>query len=233
MSSFSPQMHREAIYTSRDAPSLIRQTSNSPSMPSTPHSINALPSRIPFGPRSSGGGATMPRERAGHPLATSTCSASPCPSAILERRDVKPDEDVSAKGMGRGGETIYNDSFLLHHHVPPSETLDQGYHRPSIRSYGVSGMTMEQTEHHSLFRQKSWKTPPPSPHRMGEMRVIDIQANQSQGTLCLERSSPVRQSFRKEALTAVDKGRNAVGSPVSSDLQGYGLPAPPGEPQTR
>lgn len=172
----------------------------------------------------------MPRERAGHPLATSARSASPGASAILERRDVKPDEDVSSKGMARGGEAVYSDPFLLHHHAPPSETLDQGYHRPSIRSYG---MTMEPTEHHSLFRQKSWKTPPASPHRMGEMRVIDIQASPSQGALILERSSPVRQSFRKEGPMAVDKGRNTMGSPVTSDLLPHGPPAPPGEPQAR
>ncbi|XP_058258772.1 sickle tail protein isoform X4 [Hemibagrus wyckioides] len=230
----TPQpMHREVMYTGRDAPPLVRQTSNSPSLAPSPQPVTALPSRIPFGPRSSGGGATMPRERPGHPVATPSHSPSPCPSAILERRDVKPDEDVSAKGMGRGGEGIYSDAFLLHHHAPSSETLDQGYHRTSVRSYGVTGMTMESTEHHSLFRQKSWKTPPPSPHRMGEMRIIDVQASQGQGTLGLERSSPVRQSFRKEGPIAVVKGRNAVGSPVTSDLQGHGPPVPPGEPQAR
>lgn len=226
-------MHRESLYTSRDASPLMRQSLNSPSMTTIPHSITALPSRIPFGPRSTGGGATMPRERAGHPLVMTNHSASPCPSAILERRDVKPDEDVSAKGMGRGGEGIYSDPFLLHHHASPLETQDQGYHRSSIRTYSISGMTTEPTEHHSLFRQKSWKTPPPSPHRMGEMRVIDIQASQSQGTLGLDRSSPVRQSFKKEGPIAVDNGRNAVGSPVTHDLQGRGPRAPPGEPQTR
>ncbi|XP_046704584.1 sickle tail protein isoform X4 [Silurus meridionalis] len=229
-SSGDSRMNREVMYTSRDAP-LMRQTSNSPSMPSSPHSITSLPSRIPFGPRSSGGGATMPRERPGHPLATPTRSASPCSSAILERRDVKPDEDVSAKSMGRGGEGMYNDTFLIHHHAPLSETLDQGYHRGSLRAYGVPAMTMEPTEHHSVFRQKSWKTPPPSPHRMGEMRIIDIQASQSQGTLGLERSSPVRQSLRKEGPT-VDKGKNALGSPVTSD-HGHGPLAPPSEPPTQ
>ncbi|XP_047666745.1 sickle tail protein isoform X5 [Tachysurus fulvidraco] len=227
------RMHREVMYTGRDAPHLIRQTSNSPSLPPTPQPVTALPSRIPFGPRSSGGGATMPRERAGHPMATTSHSPSVCPSAILERRDVKPDEDVSAKGIGRGGEGIYSDPFLLHHHTPPLETMDQGYHRTSVRSYGISGMTMESTEHHSLFRQKSWKTPPSSPHRVGEMRIIDIQASQCQGTLGLERSSPVRQSFRKEGPIAVDKGRNTVGSPVTADLQGHGPLVPPVEPKTR
>lgn len=235
MSSFSSQIHKEAMYTSQDVSSLMRQTSNSPSIPPTPHLITALPSRIPFGPRTSAGGATMPRERAGQPLTTPTCSASPCPSAILERRDVKPDEDVSVKGMGmgRGGEGIYSDPFLLHHHASPSETLDQGYHRASIRSYAVSGMNMEPTEHHSLFRQKSWKTPPPSPHRMAEMRGTDVQASQSQGALGLERSSPVRQSFKKEGPVAVDKGRNAMGSLANSDLQGHSPPAQLSKPQTR
>ncbi|XP_053349718.1 sickle tail protein isoform X2 [Clarias gariepinus] len=229
-SSGEARMHREAMYTSRDAPPLMRQTSNSPSMSPTSHSITSLPSRIPFGPRSSGGGTTMPRERAGHSLATPTRSASPSPSAILERRDVKPDEDLSAKAMGRGGEGIYGDPFLLHHNSPTTETLDQGYHRASIRPYG---MTMEPTEHHSLFRQKSWKTPPSSPHRMGEIRMTDIQASQSQSPLTIERSSPVRQSFRKEGPIAVEKAKNAMGSHVTTDLQGHGLPVQPVEPQTR
>ncbi|KAF5900003.1 sickle tail protein isoform X3, partial [Clarias magur] len=229
-SSGEVRMHRETMYPNRDAPPLMRQTSNSPSMSPTSHSITSLPSRIPFGPRSSGGGATMSRERAGHPLATPTRSASPSPSAILERRDVKPDEDISAKAMGRGGEGIYGDPFLLHHNSPTSETLDQGYHRGSIRSYG---MTMEPTEHHSLFRQKSWKTPPSSPHRMGEIRMTDIQASQSQSPLTIERSSPVRQSFRKEGPIAVEKAKNAMGSHVATDLQGHGLLVQPGEPQTR
>lgn len=172
----------------------------------------------------------MPRERAGHSLATPTRSASPSPSAILERRDVKPDEDLSAKAMGRGGEGIYGDPFLLHHNSPTTETLDQGYHRASIRPYG---MTVEPTEHHSLFRQKSWKTPPSSPHRMGEIRMTDIQASQSQSPLTIERSSPVRQSFRKEGPIAVEKAKNAMGSHVTTDLQGHGLPVQPVEPQTR
>lgn len=220
------------MYTRRDASSLIRQTSNSPSHSPTSHSGTALPSRIPFGPRSPGRGATMPREKAGHPIALPSPSALPFPSAILERRDVKPD-DVSAKSTERGGEGIYSDHFLLNHHAPPSETLDRGYHHTSIRSHGVLGMTMESTEHHSLFQQKSWKTPPPSPHRMGEMRIIDLQTNQGQGTMGLERSSPSIQSIRKEGLIAVDKGRNAVGFPVTSDSQGHGTPATPSEPQRR
>ncbi|TTQ07468.1 Sickle tail protein [Bagarius yarrelli] len=204
------RIHKEGKYTSRDAPPLIRQTSNSSSNPNpTPHSVTALPSRIPFGPRLSGGGGAMPRERLGHPMATPSHSASPCPSAILERRDVKPDEDVSTN-----------------YHAAPSETLDQGYHRTSIRAYGISGMTMESTEHHSLFRQKSWKTPPSSPHR-----ITNNQVSQCQGSLGLERSSPNRQSFRKEG--SVDKGRKTMGSPVISDLQGHRPSVTTSEPQTR
>ncbi|XP_062847109.1 sickle tail protein isoform X3 [Trichomycterus rosablanca] len=226
------RMHREMMYASRDGPPLIRQHSQGPPGPPSPHSMPPSPSRIPFGPRPSSGGATMSRERAGHPLTAPTRSASPS-SAILERRDVKPDEDVAAKGIGRPGEGHYGEPFLLHHHAVPSDTLDHAYHRASIRSYGVPGMPVESVEHHSLFRQKSWKTPPASPHRMGEMRMMEIHNNQSQGNLGLERASPVRQSFRKDGPIAVDKGRNTMGSPVTPDIQSHCSPVPSGDPQTR
>lgn len=221
------------MYASRDGPPLIRQHTQGPPAPPSPHSMPPSPSRIPFGPRSSGGGATMSRERPGHPLTTPARSASPCSSAILERRDVKPDEDPAVKGIGRPGEGHYGEPFILHHHPVPSDTLDHTFHRASIRSYGVPGMPVESVEHHSLFRQKSWKTPPASPHRMGDIRMIDIHNNQSQGSLVLERASPGRQSFRKEGPSAVDKGRNTVGSPVTPDIQSHSSLATSGDPQTR
>ncbi|XP_076826356.1 sickle tail protein homolog isoform X11 [Brachyhypopomus gauderio] len=256
------RMHREVVYAGRDGPVLMRQASQGPPpghvmqgpmLPPSPHSMPPSPSRIPFGPRPPGpAGGTVPRERAGHALATPTRSASPCPSAILERRDVKPDEDVSPKCMAlpARGEGLYADPYVLHHHAPPPDAVDHAYHRAAIRSYGAPGMPMEPAEHHSLFRQKSRKytdsqlpmlgakTPPPSPHRMAEMRMIDMHAGQPQSALSLERSSPVRQSFRKDAPVSADmmtKGRNALASPltpVTPDLQGH-PPLVPSDPQTR
>ncbi|KAL6489268.1 hypothetical protein MHYP_G00030090 [Metynnis hypsauchen] len=246
-----PRMHKEVVYA---GPPLLRQHSLGPSLPHTmqgpmppptPQSMPPSPSRIPFGPRVSGGATTMPRERSGHNLATTTRSASPCPSAILERRDVKPDEDVAAKSMSlpARGEGLYTDPYMMQH----PDMVDHAYHRGPVRPYGPAGTPTEPVEHHSLFRQKSRKhadsqvptlgskTPPPSPHRMGEMRVMDIHGGQSQAAP-LERSSPIRQSFRKEAPVSVDmvvKGRSAMASPGTPDLQSHCPLVPSPDPQTR
>lgn len=235
-------------------PPLMRQHSLGPppphsmqghmSPPAT-HSMPPSPSRIPFGPRISGGATTMPRERAGHTLVTPTRSASPCPSAILERRDVKPDENLAAKSVlpPNRSEGLYADYMLQH-----PDIVDHAYHRAPVRPYGPPGTPIEQMEHHSLFRQKSRKytdsqlptlgskTPPPSPQKLGEMKVMEMHAGQSQVTTALERSSPARQSFRKEAPIAVDmvvKGRCALAYPVTPDHQAHCPVVPSADPQTR
>ncbi|KAF7667348.1 hypothetical protein LDENG_00065180 [Lucifuga dentata] len=234
---------------------------------STPHSVPPSPSRIPFGPRpgSIPGSATIPRERLSNANPPAR-SVSPCPSAILERRDVKPDEDMGGKShsLARGNEGLYADPYLLQegrmslataHGSHPSPGLDGpehglvGYHRASIRSTGsYSGPSpTDSMDHPSLYRQKSRnsqlptlgsKTPPPSPHRMTEVRMIDIHGGPPHGVpphgLPLERSSPVRQSFRKEEVAGT-KPRNNMASPVISDLQGHHqgpIPAA-GDHQTR
>uniref|UniRef100_A0A672T5U5 Sickle tail protein-like n=1 Tax=Sinocyclocheilus grahami TaxID=75366 RepID=A0A672T5U5_SINGR len=238
------RVHREMMYAGPSGHPLRQPPMGPPpphmqgSMsPTTPHAMPPSPSRIPFGPRTSGGGvATMPRERAGHTLPTPARASSPCPSAILERRDVKPDEDVAAKSMSlpARAESHYADPYMLHHHAPPPDTVDHAYHRATMRSYSNPSVPIEPTDHPSLFRQKSKKytdsqlpmlgskTPPPSPHRMGEMRVMDIHTVQPQSSMTLERASPIRQSFRKEATLAMDtmvKARGGMGSPATPDLQ--------------
>ncbi|KAL7886753.1 hypothetical protein AOLI_G00044740 [Acnodon oligacanthus] len=246
-----PRMHKEVVNA---GPPLLRQHSLGPSLPHTmqssmppltPHSMPPSPSRIPFGPRVSGGATTMPREKSGHNLALTTRSASPCPSAILERRDVKPDEGVAGKSMSllARGEGLYTDPYMMQH----PDMVDHAHHRGPVRPYGPAGTPVEPVEHHSLFRQKSRKhtdsqlptigskTPPPSPHRIGEMRVMDIHGGQSQAAP-LERSSPIRQSFRKEVPVSVDmvvKGRSAMASPGTPDLQYHCPLVPSPDPQTR
>ncbi|XP_061821827.1 sickle tail protein isoform X6 [Nerophis lumbriciformis] len=212
-------------------------------LPPSPHSMQ--PSRIPFSPRQASlpGNGTTPRER----LSTANPPArsiSPCPSAILERRDVKPDGDMSGKthSLSRGNEGLYADPFLLQegrmsmaaahgpHPSPGHDCPDHGmpgFHRASIRSTGsYSGPSpTDSIDHPSLYRQKSRnsqlptlgsKTPPPSPHRIGDVRIIDIH-----GSVPIERSSPVRQSFKKDDVTGA-KPRNNTGS---SDPQGSIPPA--------
>uniref|UniRef100_A0A8C2IV53 Actin interacting protein 3-like C-terminal domain-containing protein n=1 Tax=Cyprinus carpio TaxID=7962 RepID=A0A8C2IV53_CYPCA len=252
------RVHREMMYAGPSGHPLRQPPMGPPpphmqgSMsPTTPHAMPPSPSRIPFGPRISGGGvATMPRERAGHTLPAPARASSPCPSAILERRDVKPDEDVAAKSMSlpARAESHYADPYMLHHHAPPPDTVDHAYHRATMRSYSNPGVPIEPTDHPSLFRQKSRKytdsqlpmlgskTPPPSPHRMGEMRVMDIHTVQPQSSMTLERASPIRQSFRKEAPLVMDtmvKARGGMGSPATPDLQVHNPLAPSTDPQTR
>uniref|UniRef100_A0A673G480 Sickle tail protein homolog n=1 Tax=Sinocyclocheilus rhinocerous TaxID=307959 RepID=A0A673G480_9TELE len=254
------RVHREIMYAGPSGHPLRQPPMGPPpphmqgSMsPTTPHAMPPSPSRIPFGPRTSGSGvSTMPRERAAHTLPASSPAraSSPCPSAILERRDVKPDEDVAAKSMSlpARAESHYADPYMLHHHAPPPDTVDHAYHRATMRSYSNPGVPMEPTDHPSLFRQKSRKytdsqlpmlgskTQPPSPHRMGEVRMMDIHTVQPQSSMTLERASPVRQSFRKETPLAMDtmvKARGGMGSPATPDLQVHNPLAPSTDPQTR
>uniref|UniRef100_A0A4W5LQM1 Uncharacterized protein n=1 Tax=Hucho hucho TaxID=62062 RepID=A0A4W5LQM1_9TELE len=269
------RMHREVMYGSRDGQHPpMRQLSMGPPphhpmqgslSPPTAHSLPPSPSRIPFGPRpgSMPGTATMPRERISNATPPAR-SVSPCPSAILERRDVKPDEDLGAMSpsLVRGGEGLYADPYLLLNegrmghgpahggHPPAGDIVDHGslsgYHRASIRSTGsYSGPSpTEAMEQPSLYRQKfrkygdsqlptlGSKTPPPSPHRMAEVRMIDIHgAPPPPSGIPQERSSPVRQSFRKEEVA---KSRSNMASPVAPDFQGGHGPIPPAnDPQTR
>ncbi|XP_077365736.1 sickle tail protein homolog isoform X5 [Festucalex cinctus] len=228
------RIHSDMVNPLRQAP--VGPPAHHPlqgTVPPSPHS----PSRIPFGPRQASlpGNGTVPKER----LSTAPArSISPCPSAILERRDVKPDGDMGGKGhsITRGNEGLYADPYLLQEgrmgmatahgpHPNPGHDggPDHGFHRASIRSTSsYSGPSpTDSIDHPSLYRQKSRnsqlptlgsKTPPPSPHRMADVRLIDIH-----GGVPLERSSSVRQSYRKEDVMGT-KPRNNM---PSSDLQGH------------
>ncbi|XP_037549985.1 sickle tail protein homolog isoform X2 [Nematolebias whitei] len=253
------RMHSEMAHTARDGQHPLRHPPMGPpshhpmqgALPPTPHSMPPSPSRIPFGPRQNSvpGSATIPRDRMSNanPPARSN---SPCPSAILERRDVKPDENLGGKShsLARGNEGLYADPYLLQEgrigmataHGPHPELGMGTFHRASIHSTGSYGgpSPTDTIDHPSLYRQKSRnsqlpaldpKTPPPSPHRMNEVRMIDMHGMPPHGLpphgmpphgVPLERGSPVRQSFRKDEVTGT-KPKNSVGSPVIADPQGY------------
>ncbi|XP_047205170.1 sickle tail protein homolog isoform X5 [Girardinichthys multiradiatus] len=274
------RMHTEMVHASRDGQHPLRHPPMGPpsqhplqgALPSSPHSMPPSPSRIPFGQRQNSvpGNATIPRDRMSN-VNPSARSISPCPSAILERRDVKPDQDLGGKShtLTRGNEGLYADPYLLQEarigmvagHGPHSNPgLDGpehgmgGFHRASIRStssYGGPSPT-DTMDHPPLYRQKSRnsqlptlgsKTPPPSPHRMTEVRMIDIHSIPPHGVpphavpphgIALERGSPVRQSIRKEEVAGT-KPRNSMGSPVAPEPQGHSQgPSPaPGDQETR
>ncbi|XP_032093833.1 sickle tail protein homolog isoform X5 [Thamnophis elegans] len=244
----------------------------SPPPMAVPHSMPPSPSRIPYSvrPVSGPGNATIPRDRLSN--IPGPRSISPSPSAILERRDVKPDEDMGNKTLTLfRNEGLYADPYLFHEgrmSIASSHTghsLDVpdhiiAYHRSTMRSSGayctppVQAELMEQ----SLYRQKSRKypesllptlsskTPPASPHRVADIRMIDIHTHQvSPHTIHLDRSSPGRQSLKKDPGTPVfveGKARNVPGlsgmaevAPAIPDKKvfGYGTAVIPKENETR
>ncbi|KGL95037.1 Sickle tail protein, partial [Charadrius vociferus] len=279
------RMQREIAYMGRDGPSASRPGSathpphampSSPPSTPVPHSMPPSPSRIPYGggrPMGVPGNATIPRDRLSSVPASR--SISPSPSAILERRDVKPDEDMSNKNLAlMRNEGLYGDPYLFHegrmsmaapHSGHPLDAPDHivAYHRSAMRSsstYCNPSMQPEMLEQ-SLYRPKSRKypeshlptlgskTPPASPHRVADMRMIDIHPHHSAHilphTIQPDRSSPSRQSFKKEPGPPVfvdAKARSALGlsgmaeavpSPVDKQAFGYGSPAMPKDKETR
>ncbi|XP_048693840.2 sickle tail protein homolog isoform X11 [Caretta caretta] len=278
------RMQREIAYIGRDGPNAPRPgsaTHPSHAIPSSspitpvPHSMPPSPSRIPYGgarPVGMPGNATIPRDRLSSVSASR--SISPSPSAILERRDVKPDEDLSNKNLALfRNEGLYADPYLYHegrmsvaapHTGHPLDVPDHivAYHRSAMRSsntYCSPSLQPEMMEQ-SLYRQKPRKypdshlptlgpkTPPASPHRVADMRLIDIHTQHNTHVpphvVQPDRSSPSRQSFKKEPgapMFVETKARNAMGSPgmvevvpSAADKQvfGYGSAAVPKDKET-
>ncbi|XP_060048293.1 sickle tail protein homolog isoform X20 [Erinaceus europaeus] len=248
------RMQREIIYSRGDGPTASRPGSmahtphaipNSPPPTPVPHSMPPSPSRIPYGvsrPMIAPGNATLPRDRLSSlPISR---SISPSPSAILERRDVKPDEDMSAKNLAMyRNDGFYADPYLYHegrmsiassHGGHPLDVPDHviAYHRTAIRSSSAYCNPALQAEMHmeqALYRQKSRKypdshlptlgskTPPASPHRVNDLRMVDMHAHHNAHgpplTMQPERVSPSRQTFKKEpgTLVYIEKPRTAPG----------------------
>ncbi|XP_034985779.2 sickle tail protein homolog isoform X20 [Zootoca vivipara] len=247
----------------------------SPPATPVPHSMPPSPSRIPYGiarPVGGPGNATIPRDRLSNMPASR--SISPSPSAILERRDVKPDEDMGSKTLTPfRNEGLYADPYLYHegrmsiagsHAGHPLDVPDHiiAYHRSTMRSSSTYCNPPMQPEimEQSLYRQKSRKypdshlptlgskTPPASPHRVADVRMVDFHAHHnsqvSPHTIHLERSSPGRQSLKKDPGTPVfveAKPRNVMGLPGMAEVVpsvpdkkafGYGSAVIPKENET-
>ncbi|XP_015441105.1 sickle tail protein homolog isoform X3 [Pteropus alecto] len=255
------RMQREIVYARGDGPGASRPGStahpphaipNSPPSTPVPHSMPPSPSRIPYvgtRPMVVPGNATIPRDRLSS-LPVSR-SISPSPSAILERRDVKPDEDMSGKNIAMyRNEGFYADPYLYHegrtsiassHGGHPLDVPDHiiAYHRTAIRSASAYCNPALQAEMHmeqSLYRQKSRKypdshlptlgakTPPASPHRISDMRMLDTHAlHNAHGpphAVPPDRVSPSRQAFKKEpgTLVYIEKPRTTPGLSGIVDL---------------
>ncbi|XP_078519569.1 sickle tail protein homolog isoform X2 [Lissotriton helveticus] len=235
------RMQREITYTGREGPPLHRPGSathqhvvpNSPPPAQISHSMPPSPSRIPYGgarPLSGQGNTAIPKERLGNmPVSR---SISPSPSAILERRDVKPDEDLSNKNVQLlRNEGMYADPYMFHegrmsvassHTGHPLDLPDHvfTYHRGAMRSSSTYSSSTVQSEmmEQSMYRQKSRKytdshlpslgskTPPSSPHRVADMRMADIHTHNPHmppHSMQTDRNSPIRQSFKKDSGSPV------------------------------
>ncbi|NXO28006.1 SRCN1 inhibitor, partial [Cisticola juncidis] len=273
-------LRRDMVYTSRESSPTRRLNSISPA----PHLASGspppvLPSSSPSRSRMSYSGGRPP-SYAGSPVhhgerlsgLPPAPGVSPSPSAILERRDVKPDEDLAGKNVVLvKNEGLYADPYGMVHEGRLSITSTQSlagvgdpfgysgglYKRGSVRSLSTYSAAALQTElEDGLYKPSApiysdtygpglgFRMPPSSPQKM----VEPGQSPHSPYSGPPSRSSPVRQSFRKDSSCSsvfmdgpVGKTRNPSSSgppelfpaPAERPLGGFGAPAPAKDTETR
>ncbi|XP_064329708.1 SRC kinase signaling inhibitor 1 isoform X1 [Phalacrocorax carbo] len=279
-------LRREMVYTSRESSPTRRLNNMSPASHLTSGSPPpVLQSSSPSRSRMSYSGGRPP-SYAGSPVHHSerlsnlppAQGVSPSPSAILERRDVKPDEDLAGKNVVLvKNEGLYADPYGMVHEGRLSITSTQSlagmgdpfgysgglYKRGSVRSLSTYSAAALQTElEDSLYKPNApiysdtygpglgFRMPPSSPQKMADGRLVDVQPGQSPHSPYSgppSRSSPVRQSFRKDSCSSVfmdspvNKPRNPSSSgppelfpgPGDRPLSGFGSPGPAKDTETR
>ncbi|XP_073539546.1 SRC kinase signaling inhibitor 1 isoform X5 [Phyllobates terribilis] len=280
-------VRREMMYGSRDSSPTRRLNSMSPA----PHLASGSPppvlqSSSPARSRMSYSGGRPP-SYAGSPVhhgdrmsgLPPAQGVSPSPSAILERRDVKPDEDLTNKNVVLvKNEGLYSDPYAMVHEGRLSITSTQSlaglgdpfaypgglYKRGSVRSLSTYSAAALQTDlEDGMYKPNSqiygdtygpgmgFRLPPSSPQKVSDGRMVEV--NQSQGPHSpysgpSSRSSPVRQTFRKDSSSSVfmdspvGKQRNPSSSsgnneifpgPGERPLSGFSSPVPTKEVETR
>ncbi|KAM8816726.1 SRC kinase signaling inhibitor 1 isoform 7-T7 [Rhynchonycteris naso] len=231
-------LRREMVYASRESSPTRRLNNLSPA----PHLASGspppgLPSGLPSGSPSrsrlsyAGG---RPPSYAGSPVhhaaerlggAPTAQGVSPSPSAILERRDVKPDEDLASKAGGMmlvKGEGLYADPYGLLHEGRLSLAAAAGdpfaypgagglYKRGSVRSLSTySAAALQSDLEDSLYKAAgggplygdgySFRLPPSSPQKLADVAPPGgPPPPHSPYSGPPSRGSPVRQSFRKDS----------------------------------
>ncbi|XP_039560625.1 SRC kinase signaling inhibitor 1 isoform X5 [Passer montanus] len=272
-------LRRDMVYTSRESSPTRRLNNISPashlasgSPPPVLQSSSPSRSRMSY----SGG---RPPSYAGSPVhhgerlssLPPAQGVSPSPSAILERRDVKPDEDLAGKNVVLvKNEGLYADPYGMVHEGRLSITSTQSlagmgdpfgysgglYKRGSVRSLSTYSAAALQTElEDSLYKPNApiysdtygpglgFRMPPSSPQKM----VEPGQSPHSPYSGPPSRSSPVRQSFRKDSCSSVfmdspvGKTRNPSSSgppelfpgPGERPLSGFGSPGAAKDTETR
>ncbi|XP_051970787.1 SRC kinase signaling inhibitor 1-like [Xyrauchen texanus] len=179
----------------------------------------------------------------------------PSPSAILERRDVKPDEEITSSSKSMvllKNEAIYADPYTLVQDPRLSVASPQAlaYRRGSVRSLGGFPAAALQCElEGALYRPggpiyadpyaaMGFRTlPPASPQKLSDGR--DPYGSHS------GRGSPRRHGFRKDGTVFIESPKNRPGGPPMEQIcmlgghGGDGGPLPvygstlPGNEETR
>ncbi|XP_059204922.1 SRC kinase signaling inhibitor 1 isoform X2 [Centropristis striata] len=253
-------LRREMVYSSRDSSPTRRLNT----LPSSTASASPSRSRLSY----SGGrppsftGSHGQHEQPRHPHHPSAGHAanaglSPSPSAILERRDVKPDEEVSAKNMAlMKSEGLYADPYSLMHEGrlsiastqslaaigdPFSFPVSSGlYRRGSVRSLSTySAAALQGDLEDSLYKPGgSLYSDTYSSATLGmgfrmppssPQKIPDMQLRDRDSySSSPSRASPVRQTFRKDSASSSVFVESPKSRPSSSS-EPLCLTAGPGE----
>uniref|UniRef100_A0A668TK43 Actin interacting protein 3-like C-terminal domain-containing protein n=1 Tax=Oreochromis aureus TaxID=47969 RepID=A0A668TK43_OREAU len=229
-------LRREMVYSSRDS-SPTRRLNTLPSSTASASSGSPSRSRLSYsgGRAPSFGGSHPQHDQPRHPHHPSAghganAGLSPSPSAILERRDVKPDEEVSAKNMAlMKNEGLYADPYSLMHEGrlsiastqslatigdPFSFPVSSGlYRRGSVRSLSTySAAALQGDLEDSLYKPGgSLYSDTYSSATLGmgfrmppssPQKIPDMQLRDRDSYSSTPRASPVRQSFRKDSASS-------------------------------
>ncbi|XP_069570850.1 SRC kinase signaling inhibitor 1 isoform X3 [Brachyistius frenatus] len=255
-------LRREMVYSSRDS-SPTRRLNTLPSSTASGSSGSPSRSRLSYsgGRPPSFAGSHAQQEQSRHPHHPSAghganAGLSPSPSAILERRDVKPDEEVSAKNMAlMKNEGLYADPYSLMHEGrlsiastqslaaigdPFSFPVSTGlYRRGSVRSLSTySAAALQGDLEDSLYKPGgSLYSDTYSSATLGmgfrmppssPQKIPDMQLRDRDSYSSSPRASPVRQAFRKDSASSSVFVESPKSRPSSSS-EPLCLTAGPGE----
>uniref|UniRef100_A0A8D2ZZC2 SRC kinase signaling inhibitor 1a n=1 Tax=Scophthalmus maximus TaxID=52904 RepID=A0A8D2ZZC2_SCOMX len=256
-------LRREMVYSSRES-SPTRRLNTLPSSTASASSGSPSRSRLSYsGGRPPSFAGPHPQHEQGrhphHPSAGHGVNAglSPSPSAILERRDVKPDEEVSAKNMAlMKSEGLYADPYSLVHEGrlsiastqslaaigdPFSFPVSSGlYRRGSVRSLSTySAAALQGDLDDSLYKPGgSLYSDTYSSATLGmgfrmppssPQKNPDMQMRDRDSySSSPSRASPVRQAFRKDSTSSSVFVESPKSRPSSSS-EPLCLTAGPGE----
>ncbi len=254
---------REMVYSSRDS-SPTRRLNTLPSSTASASSGSPSRSRLSYsgGRPPSFAGSHSQHDQPRHPHHPSAghganAGLSPSPSAILERRDVKPDEEVSAKNMAlMKNEGLYADPYSLMHEGrlsiastqslatigdPFSFPVSSGlYRRGSVRSLSTySAAALQGDLEDSIYKPGgSLYSDTYSSATLGmgfrmppssPQKIPDMQLRDRDSySSSPSRASPVRQTFRKDSASSSVFVESPKSRPSSSS-EPLCLTAGPGE----